>query len=152
MSNHPTKHPLIIRGHTLLCLQGFRGEGYSPAFVENMEAIHRRLSNDPDTAVQVVAQTDLICAACPHRHSDGCRLKGPGFEESMKLQDREVIGRLGMTEGEIRPWREILQRVAIRISGRDLDAICGACRWLPLGYCKEGVDALKVLQHSVRSS
>ncbi|TAK02249.1 MAG: DUF1284 domain-containing protein [Candidatus Manganitrophaceae bacterium] len=148
----PSKRPLIIRGHTLLCLQGFRGEGYSPAFVENMKAIHRRLSGDPEATVQVTAGPDLICRACPHLQSDGCHLKGPGFEEPMKRQDREVMARLGLAEGEILPWGEILHRIAAQVEGSDLDAVCGSCPWLPLGYCRQGIDALNVLQDRARSS
>ncbi|WDT81328.1 MAG: DUF1284 domain-containing protein [Candidatus Manganitrophus sp.] len=95
---------LTVRAHTLLCLQGFRGEGYSPAFVENMGAIHRRLSTDPKTAVRVIARPDEICSACPHLHPDGCHLKGPGFEAAMNRQDQAVMARLGIAEGEILSW------------------------------------------------
>lgn len=142
--------PLIVRAHTLLCLQGFRGEGYSPAFVENMGAVHLRLSSDPKTRVNVIAQPDEICSACPHLHPDGCRLKGPGFEKSMKRQDQEVMFRLGIAEGETLPWGEILHRISSRVEGGDLDAICGGCPWLPLGYCREGIDALSVVQQQER--
>lgn len=143
---------LTVRAHTLLCLQGFRGEGYSPVFVENMGAIHRRLSTDPKTAVRVIARPDEICSTCPHLHPDGCHLKGPGFEAAMNRQDQAVMARLGIAEGEILSWGEILRRIAARIEGGDLDAICGACPWLPLGYCREGIDALSLVQHQERLS
>ncbi len=150
-TGHPNP-PLIVRAHTLLCLQGFRGEGYSPPFVGKMGAIHRRLSAEPKRPVQVIARPDEICNACPHLHPDGCRLKGPGFEEAMKQQDRAVMARLGITEGETLPWGEILCRIAARVEGGDLDEICGACPWLPLRYCREGIDALRLVQHQERSS
>lgn len=137
--------PLMIRGHTLLCLQGFRGEGYSAAFIAEMAAAHRLLAASPETPVQVVARPDLFCRACPNLAADGCALKGPGFERSMETQDRDVMARLEIAEGEILPWREVLHRIARRAAGSDLDAICGGCRWLPLGYCREGIDALKVI-------
>ncbi|NGZ11675.1 MAG: DUF1284 domain-containing protein [Nitrospira sp. LK70] len=57
--------PLRLRSHTLLCLQGFRGEGYSPGFVANMTGIHQTLWNQPEATVQVVASPDAVCAACP---------------------------------------------------------------------------------------
>lgn len=57
--------PIRLRGHTLLCLQGFREEGYSPGFVANMAAIHQTLCHQPETIVQVVASPDAVCAACP---------------------------------------------------------------------------------------
>lgn len=152
MSSNDSHDPLIVRAHTLLCLQGFRGEGYSPAFVENMGAIHHRLSTDPEISVQVIARPDEICNACPHLQGAGCHLKGPGFETAMKRQDQDVMARLGIAEGEILPWGEILGRIAARVEGGDLDAICGSCPWLPLGYCREGIDALSLAQHQEKGS
>ncbi|MDF0651721.1 MAG: hypothetical protein P0121_09670 [Nitrospira sp.] len=29
------------------------------------------------------------------------------------------------------------------MSGDDLPSTCGSCRWLPLGYCREGIDRLR---------
>jgi hypothetical protein len=151
MSSGPS-NPLIVRAHTLLCLQGFRGEGYSPAFVENIGAIHQRLSTDPETLVRVVARPDEICKACPHLQANGCHLKGFGFEREMRRQDQEVMLRLGISEGDVLPWREILHRVAACVEGGDLDVVCGDCPWLPLGYCREGIDALRLVQHQERFS
>lgn len=150
MSTVHSHSPLIVRAHTLLCLQGFRGEGYSPSFVENMGAIHHHLSTNPKILVQVIGRPDEICRACPHLHPDGCRLKGPGFEEEMKRQDQTVMARLEITEGEILPWGEVLRRIAARVEGGELQEICGACPWLPLGYCREGIDALRLVQHQER--
>ena len=59
-----------IRGHTLLCLQGFRGEGYSAGFIENMTELHRDLNENPDRWVEVVEAPDAFCAACPHLVAD----------------------------------------------------------------------------------
>ena len=134
---------LRIRGHTLLCLQGFRGEGYSPEFVENLSAIHRLLTTFPEKPVEVIQAPDDICIACPNLKGDGCHLNGAGSEEEMKKQDVDVMKRLGMTEGLIFPWREILARVSRNMEGNDLVDVCGGCRWLPLGYCKKGIEALK---------
>lgn len=134
---------LIVRGHTLLCLQGFRGEGYSPDFVENLSRIHRRLAGAPETAVEVVAGPDQVCAACPNLGSEGCRLNGPGSEGEMREQDEAVMRRLGIESGAVLSWGEILRRISGKVGGEDLVEICGSCRWRPLGYCKEGVERLK---------
>jgi len=29
------------------------------------------------------------------------------------------------------------------VKGSDLPGICGSCRWLPLGYCRDGIDKLR---------
>ena len=134
---------LRIRGHTLLCLQGFRGEGYSPDFVQNMAAIHRDLATEPDRMVEVVEAPDVVCGACPHLIASGCALNGDRAEEGMRAQDRDVLARLGLRSGMQVRWREILERIRMSVRGADLPEICGSCRWLPLGYCKEGIDRLR---------
>lgn len=135
--------PIRLRGHTLLCLQGFRGEGYSPGFVANMAAIHQSLCNQPEATVQVVASPDAVCSACPHQQeSAGCTLNGEPSEADMIHQDRVVLGRLGLKAGDHLSWQEILARISTSMRGDDLPSICGRCRWLSLGYCHEGIDRL----------
>lgn len=70
-------------------------------------------------------------------------LNGKGSEAGMQAQDRNVLKRLGLTSGSVVRWREVLERIRVSIRGGDLSTICGQCRWLPLGYCKEGIDRLR---------
>lgn len=134
--------PIRLRGHTLLCLQGFRGEGYSSEFVANMAAVCRALTEDPETRVEVITSPDAVCAACPHQLSSGCTLNGERSEDEMKDQDRVVLRKLGLEAGSRVRWRDILDRIRLSVHGEDLPAICGTCRWLPLGYCREALEKL----------
>ena len=142
MPQGTTEPVLKVRGHTLLCIQGFRGEGYSPGFVANFSDLVRRLAERPEGLVQVIDEPDEICAACPHRADSGCTLGGPGSEAAMQAQDREVLRRLGLDAGAVLAWREVLARISHSVRGDDLPEICGSCRWLPLGYCREGLERL----------
>lgn len=141
--HHDDAPPVRLRGHTLLCLQGFRGEGYSPDFVENMATIYRVLTEDPENWVEVVASPDAICGACPHQETSGCTLNGDRSEEEMRDQDRVVLEKLGLEVGDRIRWWELLERIQRSVSGDDLPSICGTCRWLPLGYCREGMNRLQ---------
>jgi len=134
---------LRLRGHTLLCLQGYRGLGYSPDFVSNLTALHRRLTAEPDLLVTVVDEPDAVCSACPHLAAAGCALHGDQSEPAMRRQDQDVLARLGFRPGDCLSWRAILERIAAVIQGTDLPGICGSCRWLPLGYCREGIERLR---------
>ncbi|HEU4686102.1 MAG TPA: DUF1284 domain-containing protein [Nitrospira sp.] len=134
--------PLRLRGHTLLCLQGFRGEGYSPGFVRNMADVHRFLNHHPDAWIEVIDSPDSICAACPHQAASGCTLNDDRSEEEMKRQDGVVLERLGLQPGSRLRWREILDRIRRSVRGDDLPALCGTCRWMPLGYCREALDGM----------
>ena len=134
--------PLPLRAHAVLCLQGCRGEGYSPAFVDAMTRVADGLRRDPDHRVRLLDEPGTLCAACPHLKG-GCTLRGEGHETHMQQHDAEVLRRLDLEADSVLPWRDILDLVRSRVQGRDLDDICTTCPWLPLGYCAEGVDALR---------
>jgi len=132
--------PVRIRGHNLLCIQGFVGKGYSPEFVANMTRVIESLG--PDTLVTVDATPDALCSSCPNLAESGCALHGEGSEAGIVHQDRDVMGRLAIAEGDTVAWAHIVARITASIQPDDLDSICGACPWLPLGVCKEGIAAL----------
>lgn len=130
-----------LRAHNLLCIQGFVGKGYSPAFVANMQAVIDGL--DEHAPVEVIAQPDALCAACPNLVESGCALHGEGSEAGIVRQDRDVLQRLGLAEGATVAWGDIVARIARHVAPDDLDDICGACPWLPLGVCKAGLARLR---------
>ena len=39
--------------------------------------------------------------------------------------------------------KEVLDRIRASVKGSHLPGICGSCRWLPLGYCRDGIDQLR---------
>lgn len=125
-----------------LCLLGFRGKGYSPAFVETMAAVQGRLRAEGASEVELVDAPDRICASCPNL-AGGCTLGGPDHEAHMRDHDREVLRRLGLAVGTRIAWKDLLGRIAGTIRGSDLPAICTTCPWLELGVCATSVDALR---------
>ena len=127
----------------VLCLMGFRGKGYSGSFVAEMSDVHRRLQADPEQPVRLISSPDRLCAACPNLRGGGCTLQGPDHEAHMRAQDEDVLRRLGLAAGGVYAWRVVLDRVRARVRGADLPAICTTCPWLSLGWCAEGVDALR---------
>jgi hypothetical protein len=108
-----------------------------------MAAIHRTLTDHPESWVEVLASPDVVCAVCPHQHPSGCTLNGTRSEEEMTDQDHVVLRRLGLQVGSRIRWQDILERIQNSVSGDDLPSICGSCRWLPLGYCPEGINLLR---------
>ncbi len=130
-----------IRAHNLLCIQGFVGKGYSPEFVANMKGIVGGLGGR--TEVTVVAEPDSLCSACPNLHASGCTLHGEGTEKGIVKQDKDVLARLGLADGQTVAWGGILARIRASVAPDDLDHICGTCPWLPLGHCKEGLARLR---------
>ncbi len=126
-----------LRGHHLMCALGFRGHGYSPAFAANMADILAALDRAPETPVQVVDVPDGICAAFPADQPGHC------LEADVVERDRRVIARVGLNVGDVLTWRELRRRLGAAFSPADLDGLCTTCRWLPLGFCREGLAALQ---------
>jgi len=140
----PVTTPIPLRAHQVLCLQGFRGAGYSDAFVARMREVQQALVGNPDRRVELRAQPDVLCAACPNLDPvRGCTLQGLGHEVHMKAHDREVLRRLRLEEGATPAWGEVLERIASNVRGEDLPAICTTCPWLSMGACAQGVDRLR---------
>ena len=133
--------PVEIRGHNLLCIQGFVGKGYSPDFVDNMRRTIDVLT--PATVIKVICEPDQLCNACPNLAESGCALHGEGTEVEIAVQDRDVMARLGITEGEHLRWTAILERIRATVAPEDLESICGNCPWLPLGVCADGLRRLR---------
>jgi hypothetical protein len=123
-------------------LLGFRGKGYSDGFVVRMTEVQDALVVDPRRRVRLLDVPDTLCDACPNLRG-GCTLGGPAHEAHMRAQDREVLDRLGFRAGDEPAWEEVLRRVSERVRGSDLPALCTTCPWLPLGWCAEGIDALR---------
>ena len=54
---------LSLRPHHLLCTRAFKGNGYSPVFVENMQRVIDLLKNG--CYITLVTGVDAICDPCP---------------------------------------------------------------------------------------
>lgn len=129
--------PVPIRAHHLLCQFGFRGYGYSDAFVANMKALLERLRAEPETPVVIGETPDAICAAFPPDAPAHCE------EARVIIRDRAVLSAIGLTAGATVSWREAVGRVRNVFRPHDLSTLCSTCPWLPAGYCQEGLAAAR---------
>lgn len=132
---------MILRGHHLLCMLGFRGLGYDENFVLNMDAIINKLISEQDMLIKVVDNVDNICDKCPNNVDGTC--KNEYYPGSIKEMDNVVLKILGIEEGSELEYREILLKLKKSMNEEDMDKICENCKWQNLGYCKEGLKKLK---------
>ncbi len=134
--------PLRIRGHHLLCALGFRGRGYSEAFVANMDRIVRRMRERPRGTLVVLDSADSICAACPHLRADGaCRNKKASAR--IRVKDRAILRRMGLKPGTTISAASAYERVRQAITPALLTGkLCAKCRWKSLGFCAEELGRL----------
>lgn len=131
-------YPLKLRAHHLLCLLGFRGLGYSPAFVEKMGQVLGELQRAPDAPITVVTECDIICSSCLH-NLDGRCFKSPDADSRIKAKDKAILKTLGFRDNMQTTARDAWERVKERVTPEDLAKLCSRCQWLELSYCREGL-------------
>ena len=124
-----------LRPHHLLCLQAFRGKGYSESFVEKMTAVHAMLRENPKLEIRLAEGADDLCAACPNLEDGVCTSKKPPVFDRNVLKELENRGiresvlsglpeELGLTEELVRgccpdcQWQEICLAVCREKDGQ----------------------------------
>ncbi|MHB0915751.1 MAG: DUF1284 domain-containing protein [Thermoleophilia bacterium] len=127
-----------LRPHHLLCIQGFRGQGYSPTFIANMARLKDMLSGNPETRVEIVSSADEICSFCPHLDGGACTRPGMKVDEI----DRSVMARLGLEAGMTGSWSQFTEGIRQKIDPAALSNVCHECSWIDLGFCAKGIAGL----------
>lgn len=123
---------LTLRGHHLLCLPKFQGQGYNAAFTENMAVIQKSIIGNSEQRVCVVDYCDDICTHCPHHHQQRCVLNNNDPE--IIARDRRVLSLLGIEVGAILSYCQLQQKLAVALSNLSLAVICGDCGWSSLCF------------------
>ncbi|MEC8026004.1 MAG: DUF1284 domain-containing protein [Myxococcota bacterium] len=136
-----SKAKRAVRAHTAICMQGFVGRGYSPAFVEKFSEILTEVQSGVE--FKLTARPDDICRACPHGQASECTLHSRNNEPHIVEQDLRVLNALGYSDGDTTNWSSLVQRIGQSIIPDDLDTICGDCPWLPMGMCKSALQRLR---------
>ena len=113
-----------LRGHHLICLQFYRGEGYSEEFIENLENV---LEKARQSGVLIVEGADDICKACPYLVDGKCSYK-ENAEEEIRYLDFLALTLLGLSSERTVSWKEISERV-VDIVDEWKDKACRDCEW-----------------------
>lgn len=128
--------PILFRPHHFLCALCFQGKGYSPAFVKNFQAIMDKLNyrNGGATPINIVRETDSICAPCPHRQAALC-----ASEANVQTLDRKHAAALKLSGTETLTWDEAKQRIKENISLNVFHETCSGCDWKASGICEQAL-------------
>lgn len=131
--------PVRLRGHHFICLQFFRGKGYSEAFVENLRTV---VESAAETPALVVAGADDVCAACTGLARDGSCLNPQTSDLHVNRNDRFAWRIFGVAPGDLLPLAEARRRLsADSVSvGRWRADACVGCIWE--SECEDGWDDL----------
>jgi hypothetical protein len=123
-----------LRGHHLLCLLTYKGEGYSPAFVANLDRIAARLA--AGEAVQIVDGPDDVCTPLLAGGADEphCLLPRVAARDAAALADLSARMERPLAPGQclaLDPATVAGLRAAFAEGG--IRKACTACEWG--GFC-----------------
>jgi hypothetical protein len=117
-----------LRAHHLLCMLTYVGKGYSPAFVENYEAVAGRLSAGEE--IEIVDGPDDICAPLLGDAEPHCL--GEGVVERDRRAAEAVATLLAMpvrSGARIRPSASLLLRLRRQFADGGIRSACSGCDW-----------------------
>ena len=126
---------LTLRAHHLLCIQGYRGYGYSKQFTLNMDKVVQMLKSNTSILVKIIAETDDICYCCPNRISE----KYCSSQYKVKCLDKKVLELLELDKDKVYCYGDILNIIHKKITYESFKNICSMCKWFNYGYCEEGL-------------
>ncbi|MDL2246357.1 DUF1284 domain-containing protein [Methanobrevibacter sp. OttesenSCG-928-K11] len=119
---------IFLRGHHILCLQGFQGYGYSEEFVENMTHIKNLIDNE-NIKIKVSNTPDDICQSCPNLTEKNI-CKDLKYNEKIKKMDNEVIKKLDIGNEEMEASKLFEKANFIFNSKETIEPICDNCLWV----------------------
>lgn len=123
--------PIKIRPHHGMCIQFFRGEGYSREFVSGMICIITALN--AGAVIELTDQADSICALCPNNCGGVC-----SSADKVAEFDAEVLRLCGLNTGRRISWTEFEEAVRQNIiANGKIKSVCEGCQWAYI--CHENI-------------
>ncbi len=113
-----------LRGHHLICLHFFRGEGYNKDFVENLRIIIEKAESE---FVRVVNGADDVCKKCPYNVNGICNYSETSEEEVREL-DELALNLLSIKVGNTVTWKEIREKIP-KVIDTWREKACKSCGW-----------------------
>ena len=120
-----------FRGHHLICLQFFKGEGYNENFVAHLHNLLKKA--EEGQKIEVTGAADDVCMICPYLKNGICCYE-EGADEKIRNMDLKALELLKITEGIHVRWRDIRERLP-EILGDWARLYCGDCDWK--GACEK---------------
>ena len=115
-----------LRGHHLLCLQGFQGYGYSEEFVLNMTRINE-LRKSNDCTITLTNTPDDICSSCPNLKNNLC--ENEKQNEIIAKMDDEVLSQIEYKNEYNSP--DLFNEISLKFNTlKSLENICNNCKWV----------------------
>jgi len=117
--------PVKLRGHHLICLHFFTGEGYNPEFITNLGEILMRVRSGE--TIEVCSGADDVCTMCPFLKDRICRYDNHAETEVQKM-DRDATALLKIEPAMKVRWVEMQEQLQGIFKSWSAD-YCRSCNW-----------------------
>lgn len=116
---------LSLRGHHLVCLHFFTGEGYDRDFTRSLRNILTRADREE---IRIASGADDVCTSCPNLRLGRCEYRA-NAEPDIREMDRKALALLNLSvSGGGRRWDEL--RDSVRAIFPEWHSLfCSACDW-----------------------
>jgi len=120
-----SSNPVKLRGHHLICLHFFHGEGYNPEFVANLREFIKRAMAGEEIAVQ--SGPDDVCEWCPYLRNEACAFN-KGADDEIREMDKTALDLLQVKIGGRVKWSDMKEKIP-DIFSRWSQTYCTMCDW-----------------------
>ncbi len=114
----------LLRGHHLICLNFFNGEGYDKAFIKNLRNL---LDRAEEKEITISFGADDVCRSCPYLEENRCLYSINSDEESMEM-DRKAWALLALSHGDKVEWSALKEKIP-KIFPEWFSLYCKECDW-----------------------
>jgi uncharacterized protein len=118
-----------LRGHHLVCLHFFRGEGYSPDFIRNLKELMEHLH--AGFQIEVTDEADDVCGLCPYLTGGKCTYDGKYSDVMIREMDACASGLFGLPPGSRTEWKFLQHRI-MHVLPLWCSRYCTTCSWKPV--------------------
>lgn len=119
------KQAVKLRGHHLICLHFFRGEGYDSEFVENLGKVLQRIELGEE--IVVCSGADDVCKRCPYLKGGKCSYDKDAESEIGEM-DRSALRLIGLETNKRIKWVDIKSKIP-GIIHEWASMYCKDCDW-----------------------
>ena len=114
----------LMRGHHLICLHFFNGEGYNEIFINNLRNI---LCRAEEEEITVSSGADDVCASCPCLKEGRCRYEEDA-DKAIQEMDTKSLELLRVSRGDRIKWVTLESRIH-EIFSEWFSKYCMECNW-----------------------
>ncbi|MBW1991902.1 MAG: DUF1284 domain-containing protein [Deltaproteobacteria bacterium] len=141
---------VYLRGHHLICLRFFQGQGYDAAFLAGVEEVRQRLAAGEQ--IVVMAGPDAVCRVCPWLQGDECT-HPETTDAGIRKMDQAALEILHLTPDSRWYWPQFTPRELESGFAEWFRGFCRECSWRPACQAHPDFQALlkKIGEEALKS-